>query len=133
VKRRIMLGTFALSSGYYDAYYRKAQKLRALIRRDFESAFQQVDVVLSPTSPVPAFPLGQQKDPLQAYLLDIFTLPCNLAGLPGLSLPCGFTRAGLPVGLQLLGRWWDEAGLLTAARAFERAHDFNRKAPSLES
>ena len=132
VKRRIMLGTFALSSGYYDAYYRKAQKLRALIRRDFEAAFQQVDVVLAPTSPVPAFPLGEAKDPLQSYLLDVFTLPCNLAGLPGLSLPCGFTRAGLPVGLQLLGRWWDEAGLLAAARAYERTHDFSAAAPPLE-
>ena len=133
VKRRIMLGTFALSSGYYDAYYLKAQKVRTLIRRDFEAAFQQVDVVLSPTSPVPAFPLGQQTDPLQSYLLDVFTLPCNLAGLPGLSLPCGFTRAGLPVGMQLVGRWWDEAGLLSAARAYERAHDFSRAAPSLEA
>jgi aspartyl-tRNA(Asn)/glutamyl-tRNA(Gln) amidotransferase subunit A len=133
VKRRIMLGTFALSAGHYDAYYLKAQKVRTLIRRDFEAAFAQVDVVLSPTSPVPAFPLGQQTDPLQSYLLDVFTLPCNLAGLPGLSLPCGFTRAGLPVGLQLVGRWWDEAGLLTAARAYERAHDFSRAAPSLES
>ncbi|MBM4379239.1 MAG: Asp-tRNA(Asn)/Glu-tRNA(Gln) amidotransferase subunit GatA [Deltaproteobacteria bacterium] len=133
VKRRIMLGTFALSAGHYDAYYLKAQKVRTLIRRDFEAAFRQVDVVLSPTSPVPAFPLGQQTDPLQSYLLDVFTLPCNLAGLPGLSLPCGFTRARLPVGMQLVGRWWDEAGLLAAARAYERAHDFSRAAPPLEA
>ncbi|MEN9797407.1 MAG: glutamyl-tRNA(Gln) amidotransferase, subunit [Pseudomonadota bacterium] len=124
VKRRIMLGTFALSSGHYDAYYARAQKVRALIRRDFEEAFRTVDVVACPTSPVPAFPLGAQQDPLQTYLLDVFTLPCNLAGIPGLSLPCGKTSGGLPVGLQLLGRPWDEAGLLSAAHAFERAHPF---------
>jgi aspartyl-tRNA(Asn)/glutamyl-tRNA(Gln) amidotransferase subunit A len=128
VKRRIMLGTYALSAGYYDAYYVKAQKVRTLIRQDFERAFQQVDAVLSPTSPVPAFKLGEKvDDPLSMYLMDVFTLPCNLAGLPGLAVPCGFTKAGLPVGLQILGRPFDEARLLRIARAFEREHDFFRR------
>jgi aspartyl-tRNA(Asn)/glutamyl-tRNA(Gln) amidotransferase subunit A len=128
VKRRIMLGTYALSAGYYDAYYLKAQKVRTLIRQDFERAFQQVDAVLSPTSPVPAFKLGEKvADPLSMYLMDVFTLPCNLAGLPGLSLPCGFTQAGLPIGLQILGKPFDEARLLRIARAFEREHDFTRR------
>jgi aspartyl-tRNA(Asn)/glutamyl-tRNA(Gln) amidotransferase subunit A len=128
VKRRIMLGTYALSAGYYDAYYLKAQKVRTLIRQDFERAFQQVDAVLSPTSPVPPFKLGEKVDnPLSMYLMDVFTLPCNLAGLPGLSLPCGFTQAGLPIGLQILGKPFDEARLLRIARAFEREHDFIRR------
>lgn len=132
VKRRIMLGTYALSTGYYDAYYLKAQKVRTLIRQDFEKAFQQVDVLLSPTTPTTAFKLGEKiEDPLAMYLMDVFTLPCNLAGLPGLSLPCGFSRAGLPVGLQLLGKPFDEAGLLRVARAFEREHDFSRRFASV--
>ncbi|RKH43092.1 Asp-tRNA(Asn)/Glu-tRNA(Gln) amidotransferase subunit GatA [Corallococcus sicarius] len=129
VKRRIMLGTYALSAGYYDAYYLRAQKVRTLIREDFTRAFQQVDALVSPTSPVPAFKLGDKvDDPLAMYLMDVYTLPCNLAGLPGLSVPCGFTQAGLPVGLQLLGRPFDEARLLRIARAFEREHDFFRRA-----
>jgi aspartyl-tRNA(Asn)/glutamyl-tRNA(Gln) amidotransferase subunit A len=123
VKRRIMLGTYALSAGYYDAYYVRAQKVRTLIAEDFRRAFTQVDAILSPTSPVPAFALGAVKDPLSMYLMDVFTLPCNLAGLPGLSVPCGFTAAGLPVGLQLLGRPFDEARLLRIARALEREHE----------
>ncbi|MBF5043733.1 Asp-tRNA(Asn)/Glu-tRNA(Gln) amidotransferase subunit GatA [Aggregicoccus sp. 17bor-14] len=127
VKRRIMLGTYALSAGYYDAYYLRAQKVRTLIAEDFRRAFAQVDALVSPTSPVPAFRLGEVKDPLSMYLLDVFTLPCNLAGLPGLSVPCGFTGAGLPVGLQLLGRPFDEATLLRAARALEREHDCARR------
>ncbi|MFP2962888.1 Asp-tRNA(Asn)/Glu-tRNA(Gln) amidotransferase subunit GatA [Myxococcus sp. 1LA] len=128
VKRRIMLGTYALSSGYYDAYYLRAQKVRTLIREDFTRAFQQVDALLSPTSPVPAFKLGEKvEDPLSMYLMDIYTLTCNLAGLPGLSVPSGFTKAGLPVGLQILGRPFDEAGLLRIARAYEREHDFFRR------
>ena len=132
VKRRIMLGTYALSAGYYDAYYRKAQQVRTLVQRDFQSAFQNVDVVLSPTSPVPAFRLGEKtQSPLAMYLMDVLTLPCNLAGLPGVSVPCGFTRGGLPMGLQLLGRPFDEAGLLQAARAFEREHDFSSRWPPL--
>src|SRR5205823_827739 len=105
VKRRIMLGTYALSAGYYDAYYLRAQKVRALIRREFEQAFAQVDVVLSPTSPTTAFKLGEKvNDPLAMYLDDVYTVPVNLAGLPGISVPCGFDTAGLPIGLQLIGR-----------------------------
>ncbi|NPC52671.1 Asp-tRNA(Asn)/Glu-tRNA(Gln) amidotransferase subunit GatA [Corallococcus sp. AB032C] len=128
VKRRIMLGTYALSAGYYDAYYLRAQKVRTLIREDFTKVFQQVDAIVSPTSPVPAFKLGAKvDDPLSMYLMDVYTLPCNLAGLPGLSVPCGFTQAGLPIGMQLLGRPFDEARLLRIARAFEREHDFFRR------
>jgi aspartyl-tRNA(Asn)/glutamyl-tRNA(Gln) amidotransferase subunit A len=124
-KRRIMLGTYALSAGYYDAYYLRAQKVRTLIRRDFDEAFQRCDVVAGPVAPGPAFRLGEKTgDPLQMYLADIFTITCNLAALPGLSVPCGLARqpggAALPVGLQLVGRPWDEAGLLRAARAVER-------------
>jgi aspartyl-tRNA(Asn)/glutamyl-tRNA(Gln) amidotransferase subunit A len=122
VVRRIMLGTFALSAGYHDAYYGKAAQVRTLIRRDFESAFEQVDALVTPTSPTTAFPLGERTaDPLQMYLADIFTIACNLAGLPGLSMPCGFDAAGLPVGLQLLGRSFDEAGLFRIAAAYEDA------------
>jgi aspartyl-tRNA(Asn)/glutamyl-tRNA(Gln) amidotransferase subunit A len=128
VKRRIMLGTYALSAGYYDAYYLRAQKVRTLIREDFTRAFEQVDAVLSPISPVPAFKLGEKvDDPLAMYLMDVFTLPCNLAGLPGLSLPCGFTKSNLPIGLQILGKPFDEARMLRIARAFEREHDFHRR------
>ena len=134
VKRRIMLGTYALSAGYYDAYYLKAQKVRTLIKQDFVDAFRTVDAVLSPTSPTPAFRIGEKvSDPLAMYLSDVFTLPCNLAGLPGLSLPCGFTRTGLPIGLQILGRPWDEARVLRIARAFEREHDFHRRSPALRA
>ena len=130
VKRRIMLGTFALSAGYYDAYYVKAQKVRTLVARDFTQAFTSCDVLLSPTSPVPAFAIGEKSaTPLDMYLMDVFTIPCNLAGLPGISIPAGFTKSGLPMGLQLLGRPFDEAGLLTAARAFERECPFGKEAP----
>jgi aspartyl-tRNA(Asn)/glutamyl-tRNA(Gln) amidotransferase subunit A len=122
VARRIMLGTFALSAGYQDAYYGKAAQVRTLIRRDFEAAFAQVDALVTPTSPTTAFPLGERlADPLQMYLADIFTIACNLAGLPGLSMPCGFDAAGLPIGLQLLGRPFDEAGLFRIAAAYEDA------------
>ncbi len=132
VKRRIMLGTYALSAGYYDAYYLKAQKVRTLIRKDFTEAFSQVDALVSATSPVPAFPLGERvNDPLQMYLLDVLTLPCNLAGLPGLSVPCGFTRAKLPVGLQILGKPFDEATVLRVGRAYEREHPHHRARPEL--
>ncbi|HYO67103.1 MAG TPA: Asp-tRNA(Asn)/Glu-tRNA(Gln) amidotransferase subunit GatA [Archangium sp.] len=128
VKRRIMLGTYALSAGYYDAYYLRAQKVRTLIRDDFTKAFTQVDALVTPTSPVPAFKLGEKvNDPLSMYLMDVCTLPCNLAGLPGVSLPCGFTKTGLPIGLQLMGRPFDEAKLLRIARAFEREHDYVRR------
>jgi aspartyl-tRNA(Asn)/glutamyl-tRNA(Gln) amidotransferase subunit A len=121
VKRRIILGTFALSSGYYDAYYLRAQKVRTLIRQDFERAFEVCDVVATPTTPTPAFGLGEKTgDPLQMYLADIFTVPANLAGIPGLSLPCGLA-GGLPVGLQLLGRPFDEETLLRGGAAFQKA------------
>src|SRR6185312_4673491 len=113
VKRRIMLGSYALSAGYYDAYYGKAQKVRTLIKQDFDHAFKDVDVIATPTTPAPAFKPGEKtSDPLQMYLSDIFTISCNLAGLPGLSVPCGFTQTGLPIGLQLLGKALDEATLL---------------------
>ncbi|MEM9488967.1 MAG: amidase family protein, partial [Myxococcota bacterium] len=122
VKRRIMLGTYALRSGYYDAYYLKAQKVRTLIKRDFDQAFADVDLVLAPTTPTPAFALGEKTDnPLDMYMADIFTLSCNLAGLPGMSVPCGVTEAGLPIGLQLIGKPLDEATLFAAAAAHERA------------
>ncbi|HUH03822.1 MAG TPA: Asp-tRNA(Asn)/Glu-tRNA(Gln) amidotransferase subunit GatA [Kofleriaceae bacterium] len=129
VKRRIMLGTFALRSGYYDAYYRKAQQVRALIKRDFDRAFEQVDVIVSPTTPTPAFPLGAKTTPLEMYLADVFTLSCNLAGLPGLSLPCGFTAAGLPIGLQLMGKPLDEQTVLRVGHGFETAAGLGRRRP----
>jgi aspartyl-tRNA(Asn)/glutamyl-tRNA(Gln) amidotransferase subunit A len=131
VKRRIILGTFVLSSGYYDAYYLRAQKVRTLIRQDFERAFADCDVVAMPTSPTPAFRLGEKtEDPLQMYLADIFTVPANLAGVPGISLPCGLA-AGLPVGLQLLARPFDEAALFRAGHAFQRLTAHHQLAPPL--
>jgi aspartyl-tRNA(Asn)/glutamyl-tRNA(Gln) amidotransferase subunit A len=130
VKRRIMLGTYALSKGYYDAYYVRAQRVRALIKRDFDQAFQSVDAIITPTSPTAAFKLGEKTaDPLQMYLADIFTISCNLAGLPGLSMPGGFTRSGLPIGVQLLGKPLDEALLFRVARAYERETEWFRRAP----
>ena len=131
VKRRIMLGTYALSAGYYEAYYGKAQRVRTLVRRDFQQAFERVDVLACPTAPNVAFRLGEKEDPLQMYLCDIFTIPVNLAGLPGLSLPCGFTQSGLPIGLQLIGRPFDEATLLSAAHAYEQATPWHTRAPAL--
>jgi aspartyl-tRNA(Asn)/glutamyl-tRNA(Gln) amidotransferase subunit A len=129
VKRRIILGTFALSSGYYDAYYLRAQKVRALIRRDFERAFEACDAVATPTTPSPAFRLGEKtSDPLQMYLEDVFTVPANLAGLPAVSVPCGLA-GGLPVGLQLLGRPFDEESLLQAAAAYQRLTRHHELAP----
>ena len=130
VKRRIMLGTYALSSGYYDAYYRKAQQVRTLIRQDFVEAFKSCDIILTPTAPTPAFRIGEKtEDPLQMYLLDIFTTSVNLAGLPGLSLPCGYTARGLPVGMQLLGKHFDEGTVLRAAFAFEQQTLSKRRKP----
>jgi aspartyl-tRNA(Asn)/glutamyl-tRNA(Gln) amidotransferase subunit A len=121
VKRRIMLGTYVLSAGYYDAYYLKAQQVRTLILRDYEQAFERVDVIAMPTSPTPAFKLGERaSDPLQMYLADVFTVSANLAGLPAISVPCGFTPGGLPIGLQLTGRRFDEAMLFRVADAHER-------------
>jgi aspartyl-tRNA(Asn)/glutamyl-tRNA(Gln) amidotransferase subunit A len=127
VKRRIMLGTYVLSSGYYDAYYLKAQKVRTLITRDFLEAFDDVDIIVTPTSPIPAFRLGERMDdPWQMYLADIYTVTASLAGIPGISVPCGRTKAEphLPVGMQLLARHFDEARLLRVADAFERAGGF---------
>jgi aspartyl-tRNA(Asn)/glutamyl-tRNA(Gln) amidotransferase subunit A len=129
VKRRIILGTFALSAGYYDAYYLRAQKVRTLIRRDFESAFRACDVIATPTTPTPAFRLGEKTgDPLQMYLADIFTVPANLAGLPALSLPCGLA-GGLPVGLQLQGRPFEEQTLLLAGAAYQKATRHHQLTP----
>jgi len=131
VKRRIVLGTYVLSAGYYDAFYLKALQVRTLMRRDYEAAFEQVDVVAMPTSPIPPFRLGEKTDdPLQMYLADIFTVSANLVGLPGISIPCGFT-GNLPIGFQLLGRPFDEPTVLRAADAFERATDWHRRAPAL--
>jgi aspartyl-tRNA(Asn)/glutamyl-tRNA(Gln) amidotransferase subunit A len=128
VKRRIMLGTYALSSGYYDAYYLKAQKVRTLIRQDFLAALAQVDVLLTPVAPTPAFGLGEKTaDPLQMYLSDIFTIPVNLAGTCALSLPCGFSTAGLPIGLQLIGKPFAEGNLLHAAYAYEQATEWHKR------
>ncbi len=129
-KRRVMLGTYVLSAGYYDAYYRKAMQVRTLIKRDFSEAFQQVDLILTPTTPTTAFPLGAKTDdPLQMYLNDIFTVTANLAGIPGLSLPCGFDSQGLPIGLQLLGPQWGEAAVLRAADVYEQRHDWHARRP----
>ncbi|MGA2845553.1 MAG: Asp-tRNA(Asn)/Glu-tRNA(Gln) amidotransferase subunit GatA [Candidatus Acidiferrales bacterium] len=125
VKRRIMLGTYVLSSGYYDAYYLRAQKVRSLLARDFSDAFQKVDAILTPTSPTPAFKLGEKtSDPLQMYLADIYTVTGSLAGIPGISVPCGKTKAQLPVGLQILGPHFSESRILQLARAFEKAGGF---------
>jgi aspartyl-tRNA(Asn)/glutamyl-tRNA(Gln) amidotransferase subunit A len=122
VKRRIMLGTYALSAGYYDAYYLKAQKVRTLLTRDFDEAFKKVDVIAAPTCPTPAFKLGEKvNDPLAMYLADIYTVTANLAGIPGISVPCGENHEKLPIGLQLFARHFDEATLLRAAHAYERA------------
>jgi aspartyl-tRNA(Asn)/glutamyl-tRNA(Gln) amidotransferase subunit A len=128
VKRRIMLGTYALSAGYYDAYYLKAQKVRTLIRQDFEKVFLSQDVIVTPTTPTTAFRIGEKtSDPLQMYLSDIFTISVNLAGLPGLSLPCGFDRQGLPIGLQIVGRPFEEERVFQAAYAYEQATEWHRK------
>jgi aspartyl-tRNA(Asn)/glutamyl-tRNA(Gln) amidotransferase subunit A len=132
VKRRIMLGTYVLSAGYYDAYYLKSQQVRTLIRRDYEHAFERVDVVAMPTSPTPAFKLGERvSDPLQMYLADVFTVSANLAGLPAISVPCGFTATNLPIGLQLTGRLFDEARLLGAAHTYERLTEWSKRHPIL--
>jgi aspartyl-tRNA(Asn)/glutamyl-tRNA(Gln) amidotransferase subunit A len=132
VKRRIMLGTYALSSGYYEAYYKKALQVRRLIKNDFDAAFAQCDVILAPTSPTAPFELGAKTaDPLSMYLSDVYTISCNLAGIPGLSIPCGMTREGLPIGLQLFGKEFDEEKLLRAARMFESATNWHLRRPKL--
>lgn len=133
VKRRIILGTYVLSSGYYDAYYLRAQKVRTLIRQDFLKAFEKVDAIVTPTTPTAAFKIGEKSDdPLQMYLSDIFTISCNLAGIPGLSLPCGFTKSPkLPIGLQLLGKPFGEETLLKLAHAYEQSTPFHKEKPPL--
>jgi aspartyl-tRNA(Asn)/glutamyl-tRNA(Gln) amidotransferase subunit A len=132
VKRRIMLGTYALSSGYYEAYYRKAQQVRTLIKQDFERAFQEVDAIVTPTSPTVAFKVGEKSaDPLQMYLSDIFTISVNLAGVPGISIPCGFARDNLPIGFQLIGKHFDEESLLKVAYAYEQATEWHKRRPNL--
>lgn len=132
VKRRIMIGTYALSAGYYDAYYLKAQKVRTLIKQDFEAAFEQVDVLVSPTAPTTAFKLGDKsQDPLSMYLIDLMTIPVNLAGLPGMSVPCGFDSQGLPIGLQIIGNVLREDQVFQVASAYERSTDWHTRVPKL--
>ncbi len=132
VKRRIMLGTYALSTGYYDAYYLKALKVRTLIRQDFTEAFKRCDVIVTPTSPTPAFKFGEKMDdPLQMYLSDIFTISANLAGVPGISVNCGFTQSGLPIGLQIIGKPFDEETILRVAHAYEQATTWHSTRPRL--
>jgi aspartyl-tRNA(Asn)/glutamyl-tRNA(Gln) amidotransferase subunit A len=133
VKRRILIGTYVLSHGYYDAYYLKAQRIRRLIANDFTDAFKVCDVIMGPTSPSVAFPLGAKSaDPVQMYLADIYTIAVNLAGLPGLSIPCGFGAANMPVGLQLIGPWFGEAKMLNIAHRYQQATDWHVRRPSLE-
>jgi aspartyl-tRNA(Asn)/glutamyl-tRNA(Gln) amidotransferase subunit A len=132
VKRRIMLGTYALSAGYYEAYYKKAQQVRTLIRQDFEQAFRTFDVLVAPTAPTPAFHIGAKADdPLQMYLSDVLTIPVNLSGMPGISLPCGFSSTGLPIGLQIIGKAFDEATILRVAYAFEQHTGHHRRRPPI--
>lgn len=132
VKRRIMLGTYSLSAGYYDAYYKKALQVRNLIRKDFESAFKDVDFIVTPTSPSPAFKIGEKvEDPLQMYLSDIFTISVNLAGLPAISIPCGFSLKGLPIGFQIIGKPFDERGILQLAYAYEQSTPWHKMKPMI--
>jgi aspartyl-tRNA(Asn)/glutamyl-tRNA(Gln) amidotransferase subunit A len=134
VKRRIMLGTYALSAGYYDAYYGKAQAVRTLIKRDYDEAFKQVDVIATPTSPTTAFKIGQNTDdPLQMYLADVFTLPASLAGICGLNVPCGFDNQGLPIGLQLLGAAFKEDVVLRTGHAYQQTTEWHTRRPAVSS
>jgi len=131
-KRRIILGTFALSHGYYDAYYLRALKVRTLIKEDFDNLFKEFDCILTPTSPTAAFKIGEKaNDPLKMYLSDIYTISANLAGIPGISLPCGFTKNGMPIGLQILARHFDEEKILSLAYAFEQNTDWHKLKPKL--
>ncbi|MBT8491059.1 MAG: Asp-tRNA(Asn)/Glu-tRNA(Gln) amidotransferase subunit GatA, partial [Deltaproteobacteria bacterium] len=128
VKRRIMIGTHALSSGYYDAYYKKASQVRTLLRKDFDEAFKTCDAILTPATPTPAFNIGEKMDdPLQMYLCDIFTISCNLAGIPGISVPCGYTEAGLPIGVQFLTSHFEEGKLIQIASAYEKNATLERR------
>jgi aspartyl-tRNA(Asn)/glutamyl-tRNA(Gln) amidotransferase subunit A len=132
VKRRIMLGTYALSAGYYDAYYGQAQKVRTLIRADFDQAFKRVDAIAAPVAPTTAFKIGGHgDDPLAMYLEDVFTLPANLAGVPGLAFPVGFDGSGLPVGMQLMGRPFDEPTLFKMAHAYQQTTDWHLQKPKI--
>ncbi len=132
VKRRIMLGTYALSAGYYDAYYLKAQRVRTLIKKDFDETFKTCDVIIAPTAPTTAFKIGEKtQDPLQMYLSDIYTISVNLAGLPAISLPCGFDSEGLPIGMQIIGKHFDESTILAIAYAYEQSTDWHKKKPNL--
>jgi aspartyl-tRNA(Asn)/glutamyl-tRNA(Gln) amidotransferase subunit A len=131
VKRRILIGTYVLSHGYYDAYYIQAQRVRRLIARDFAEVFKRCDVIMGPTSPTTAFRIGEKvDDPVQMYLNDIYTIPANLAGLPGLSIPCGLDGKGLPVGLQIIGNTFAEARMLGIAHQYQQATDWHTRAPS---
>jgi aspartyl-tRNA(Asn)/glutamyl-tRNA(Gln) amidotransferase subunit A len=132
VKRRIMLGTYALSAGYYDAYYGKAQKVRTLIKQDFEKAYEKVDIIMTPSAPTPAFKIGEKSsDPLQMYLSDIFTISCNLAGVAGMSVPCGFSKEGIPLGMQLLSKYFDEEKMFNVAYKYQQATDFHKQFPRI--
>jgi aspartyl-tRNA(Asn)/glutamyl-tRNA(Gln) amidotransferase subunit A len=132
VKRRIMLGTYALSAGYYDAYYLKAQQVRTLIKADFEQAFEQVDVIACPVAPTTAFRIGEKTDnPIEMYLSDIFTISLNLAGMCGISVPCGFDAQNLPIGLQLIGPHLGESAILRVAHAYEQTHTWRQRRPAL--
>jgi len=134
VKRRIMLGTYALSSGYYDAYYLKAQKVRTLIKQDFDKVFEKYDVVIGPTAPTPAFAIGSQtENPLTMYMNDVLTIPVNLAGLPAISVPCGLTSTNLPIGLHIIGKPFDESTIIRTAHAFEQATEFHKQRPNLDA
>jgi aspartyl-tRNA(Asn)/glutamyl-tRNA(Gln) amidotransferase subunit A len=133
VKRRIMLGTYALSAGYHDAYYGQAQRVRTLVARDFRAAFERVDAIVAPTTPGVAFKVGEKEDPLQMYLNDVFTVPVSLAGLPGISVPAGFTLQGLPIGVQVIGRAYDEPTVLRVAHAYEQATAWHSRKPTLEA
>jgi aspartyl-tRNA(Asn)/glutamyl-tRNA(Gln) amidotransferase subunit A len=127
-----MLGTYVLSAGYYEAYYLKAQRARTLIKKDFDDAFKRCDVIVTPTAPTTAFKIGEKtQDPLQMYLSDIYTISVNLAGLPALSLPCGFDTTGLPIGLQIIGKPFDEATILRVAHAYEQSTPWHKEKPNL--
>ena len=133
MRRRILVGSYVLSAGYYDAYYRKAQQVRALIREDFRRAFAEVDVIMGPATPSPAFALGAKSaDPVAMYLADIYTIAVNLAGIPALSLPCGFSKEGLPIGLQIMGDYFADELILGLGDAYQQDSDWHRRMPSWE-